>query len=315
MIYRTASLLRYFTPALAFAALLLVAATGSGYADKSAAPVFETFTVRPGGGSIIGGRAEARAHVELMNGAKLLAEINADSEGLFQVEIPAFAEPGDYRLVLRSTDKSGGSATSTQTLFVSVPEREEKDILALIDEPGRTRRLISPNKTFEGEPKAVGDDFAVERIAYSMGNLSICGKSPALMRVLVRTHERSIGSERSDEHGDFCINRPYLLEQSDYIIRAELLNDSGDSVAYLRLPFSVNSYSQDNIQRYVGEKWVHLVVVRRGETLSSIAVRLYGDGSYAKTIFEANRQVLTNPNAIIAGQELVLPQGLKDKKD
>jgi nucleoid-associated protein YgaU len=48
--------------------------------------------------------------------------------------------------------------------------------------------------------------------------------------------------------------------------------------------------------------------VRSGDTLSSIAVQFYGDPSKFTIIFEANRDQLTNPNVIIVGQELRIPQ-------
>jgi nucleoid-associated protein YgaU len=48
--------------------------------------------------------------------------------------------------------------------------------------------------------------------------------------------------------------------------------------------------------------------VRSGDTLSSIANQFYGDPSKFTIIFEANRDQLTNPNVIIVGQELRIPQ-------
>lgn len=48
--------------------------------------------------------------------------------------------------------------------------------------------------------------------------------------------------------------------------------------------------------------------VRAGDTLSSIAVRFYGDARYAAVIWEANYRVIgANPNAIFPGQHLVIP--------
>jgi hypothetical protein len=49
-------------------------------------------------------------------------------------------------------------------------------------------------------------------------------------------------------------------------------------------------------------------VVRRGETLSSIAEQWYGDPARFRTIFEANRNQLEDPDVIVPGQELRIPQ-------
>jgi hypothetical protein len=51
---------------------------------------------------------------------------------------------------------------------------------------------------------------------------------------------------------------------------------------------------------------VHRVV--RGETLRSIAEQWYGDASAFRTVFQANRDQLTDPDLIVVGQQLRIPQ-------
>jgi LysM repeat protein len=48
--------------------------------------------------------------------------------------------------------------------------------------------------------------------------------------------------------------------------------------------------------------------VRAGETLSAIADQWYGDPARYRTIFEANRDQLTDPDVISPGQALRIPQ-------
>ena len=47
--------------------------------------------------------------------------------------------------------------------------------------------------------------------------------------------------------------------------------------------------------------------VKKGDTLSKIAEKYYGDASLYKQIFEANRDILTDPNLIKIGQKLRIP--------
>ena len=47
--------------------------------------------------------------------------------------------------------------------------------------------------------------------------------------------------------------------------------------------------------------------VKGGETLSKIAQRYYGDASLYPRIFEANKDVLKDPNLIRVGQKLRIP--------
>ena len=47
--------------------------------------------------------------------------------------------------------------------------------------------------------------------------------------------------------------------------------------------------------------------VAKGDSLSKIAKKLYGDGSKWKVIFEANRDTIKNPDLIHPGQVLKIP--------
>ena len=48
-------------------------------------------------------------------------------------------------------------------------------------------------------------------------------------------------------------------------------------------------------------------VVKKGDTLSKIAEEHYGDARLYPKIFEANRDILTDPNRIKPGQQLRIP--------
>lgn len=55
-----------------------------------------------------------------------------------------------------------------------------------------------------------------------------------------------------------------------------------------------------------GETTIYEVVP--GDTLSAIAQRFYGKASLYPKIFEANRDILTNPDLIKVGQKLKIPK-------
>jgi nucleoid-associated protein YgaU len=48
--------------------------------------------------------------------------------------------------------------------------------------------------------------------------------------------------------------------------------------------------------------------VKSGDNLSKIAKRVYGDANAWKRIFEANQDVLKDPDKIFPGQKLKIPQ-------
>jgi nucleoid-associated protein YgaU len=48
--------------------------------------------------------------------------------------------------------------------------------------------------------------------------------------------------------------------------------------------------------------------VKPGDTLSKISRQFYGDANQYTKIFNANRNILRDPNTISPGQELVIPE-------
>ena len=60
--------------------------------------------------------------------------------------------------------------------------------------------------------------------------------------------------------------------------------------------------------RVSDESVYHRHTVQRGETLGKIAKHYYGDSSKYRAIFQANTQILKNPDVIHPNQELVIPK-------
>ena len=50
-----------------------------------------------------------------------------------------------------------------------------------------------------------------------------------------------------------------------------------------------------------------LYTIKAGDSLSLIAQQFYGDGNLWQTIYEANLDTIDNPNALIVGNEIVIP--------
>ena len=55
------------------------------------------------------------------------------------------------------------------------------------------------------------------------------------------------------------------------------------------------------------DPYAQYYVVRKGDTLSKIAEQFYGDPTLYPRIFDANRDVLVDPNRIKPGQRLRIP--------
>jgi nucleoid-associated protein YgaU len=63
----------------------------------------------------------------------------------------------------------------------------------------------------------------------------------------------------------------------------------------------------DNLSAPAASVKVEYYVIKSGDTLSAIAQKYYGKGSAYPRIFEANREVIKNPDLIYPGQKIRIP--------
>ena len=113
-------------------------------------PAFDLVRVEPDGSVVIAGSAAPNSVVELIAGATVIGTATAGDTGDFAVVLDEPLKAGDYTVVLRATGSDNVVASSTQTAVIAVPESEDGQVLALVEEPGEPSRLI----TVPAAPKA-----------------------------------------------------------------------------------------------------------------------------------------------------------------
>jgi nucleoid-associated protein YgaU len=69
----------------------------------------------------------------------------------------------------------------------------------------------------------------------------------------------------------------------------------------------VKEVQADNLVAPAAAVKVEYYVIKSGDTLSAIAQKYYGKGSAYPRIFEANREVIKNPDLIYPGQKIRIP--------
>ena len=70
----------------------------------------------------------------------------------------------------------------------------------------------------------------------------------------------------------------------------------------------VEKVNDENLLAPPAEEKTEFYTVQRGDTLSKIAKRYYGNGAKYPVIFEANKEVIKNPDLIYPGQTLRIPK-------
>jgi nucleoid-associated protein YgaU len=69
----------------------------------------------------------------------------------------------------------------------------------------------------------------------------------------------------------------------------------------------VSEVKADNLATPPAQQKVEYYVINKGDTLSAIAKRYYGKANDYPKIFEANREVIKNPDLIYPGQKIRIP--------
>lgn len=69
----------------------------------------------------------------------------------------------------------------------------------------------------------------------------------------------------------------------------------------------VSEVRVDNLTTPAATEKVEYYVIKSGDTLSGIAAKHYGKGSLYPRIFEANREVIKDPDLIYPGQKIRIP--------
>lgn len=114
-------------------------------ADAAAAvtPAFDILRVEKDGSTVIAGRAEPGAKVEIVDGDKVIATADADPSGDFAAVLDNPLRSGDHSITLKATTKDGKSTTSEEVATVSVPKDASGELLAMVTKPGEASRIIT----------------------------------------------------------------------------------------------------------------------------------------------------------------------------
>lgn len=236
-------------------------------------PTFDLLRVEPDGSIVIAGKATPGATVEVVTGSKTLATVEAGPEGDFVAVLEEPLKPGDYQIVLRASQPGTIVVNSVETAVVSVPEKPDGQVLALVEQPGAPSKLITapaakpdPNKPVDiaiapaspnspkagteadaapadqpaAPPVALGDaiSVSVEAVEIDGRKIFVAGGAPAGSTVRVYANDLLLGDAKSSPEGRFLLETERDLKVGDYIIRADVLSSDGSKVlARAAVPF------------------------------------------------------------------------------
>ena len=276
-------------------------------ADASGAPTFDIVRINPQGDTVMAGRATPGNRVEIYDGDQKIGEVDSDRRGewVFVPETPL--APGNRRLSLIARDKDGKAIPSTSDVLVVVPERGQPgaQILAMRvpkeGQPGSVEILQRPADD-PSRGAADASKFSVDAVDYDAdGKLDIVGKAPPGALIQLYLDNQFLGRSKANERGQWSMKPAKPVAPGNYQLRADQIEEDGKVIARTEVHFARSRPLQD-------VKPGSLVVVRDGNSLWRIARNTYGEGLRYTSIFEANRDLIKDPDLIFPGQVFKLPK-------
>ncbi len=240
-------------------------------------PRFDILRVEPDGSTVIAGKGEPGAKLEIVDGDKVIASLEVGSSGDFAAVLDSPLTPGDHSIELRVTGKDGKTLTSEEVATVSVPEDGSGNLLAMVTKPGEATRIITAPETINSADKrsrvaaetsaltpelpaqsqqlstsapVVGTEPTTAESAPSAAEVQVTAVEIEGDRIFVAgtalpgreirayADDALIGSASADTIGHFVVEGTLSLSVGNHMIRADMMDASGNVAVRASVPFN-----------------------------------------------------------------------------
>jgi nucleoid-associated protein YgaU len=146
--------------------------------------------------------------------------------------------------------------------------------------------------------------LAVETVDYDgSGNVVLSGRGPPASTVLIYLDGRVIGRVTCDADGRWSLTPEGTVAPGVYTLRVDQLGSDGRVAQRMEMPFS---RAEPTAELATGGS--DRIIVQPGNSLWRIARRVYGEGTRYAVIYQANRDMIRDPDLIYPGQVFAVPQ-------
>ena len=224
------------TAALATAATTTLPAAPAPSAPAVVKPAFDVVNVDPTGETVVAGRAEPNAKVELRDDGKTVAEATANSEGQFVI-IPPALPPGSHSLTLAAPGAPAAQTSNAIEVAVAAPEPKSDAAEPTLAKAATPAPSSEPPPA--GAPSGSPSGVAVQSVEASAGG-RLVAKGAASPNATVRLYLSGafIGDAKTSADGRWTLTIKHGLTPGAYALRADAINPTDASVlARAEVPF------------------------------------------------------------------------------
>ncbi|PJI92220.1 nucleoid-associated protein YgaU [Yoonia maricola] len=307
------------------------------------APAFDTFRVETDGSIVIAGRALPGQTVDVMLAGAAIDRVQADGSGSF-VSLPVAGPSDQPRRLSLLADPEGAAVASTTSYIVApiaapavvaaapapeeptdtpVGDAPEAPSAPVVDAPVAAPapptvlqadaggiRVVQGAPTLESPQ--VDANVALDAITYDPeGEVQLSGRATGDGAVQVYIDNEPLTASPVTEGGDWRIDLPDI-DTGVYTLRIDEVDTAGDVVSRLETPFKREE--PDDVAAVLAEETsvegfeVAVRTVQPGATLWAIAEENLGNGIFFVEVFEANSDLIRDPDLIYPGQIFRMPE-------
>ncbi|EPX79265.1 LysM peptidoglycan-binding domain-containing protein [Litoreibacter arenae] len=291
------------------------------------APAFDVVQVRPDGGGVVAGRAAPGQSVTLMLDGEELAQATADASGKFGLVLDFPSSDAPRALSMVSEQPDGTSVLSEGTVLISptraaetpaaadevpaVAETEQPEVdapaVVLADDAGVTLLQPAPQPeaptTRDNAP--VTANVVIDTITYDAeGEVALAGRGASNGFVRVYLDGKPVKTTRIAENGAWDAPLPDV-DAGVYRLRIDEVDADGKVTSRVETPFQREAPEI----ALANPRTATAVTVQPGFTLWAIARDRFGAGEQYVRVYEANRDLIRDPDLIYPGQVFALPDG------
>lgn len=284
-------------------------------------PEVGTVRIDAQGAAVLAGSAAPGATVEVRAGEEVVATGAATASGDFALlfDLPPSDTP--RALSVTSTDADGARESADARVIVAAtapppdavepatdPAPAATDVAVAPVEPTPTAPTVlraegTTIEVVQGAPELV-TSIGIDTISYDAeGDVLLSGRGEVDGQVRVYLDNAPIKTTEIGVDGTWRADLPNV-ETGIYTLRVDELAADGTVVSRLETPFQRTAASIAAAQFNEG---VGVVTVQPGFTLWGIAEDRFGDGLQYVQVFEANRDLIRDPDLIYPGQVFTLP--------
>lgn len=311
------------------------------------APSFDTFRVESDGSMVIAGRAEPGQEVDVLLGGAAIERVTADPSGAF-VAFPQAGPSDQPRRLSLLGDPQGAALPSATSFIVApiappdvlaaapeetdqtaaaaetalaapeIPVAPEVDLAEIVPKASPTVLQTDADgvRVVQGGPALdapeVADNVALDAITYDpTGEVQLSGRATGDGAVQVYIDNAPLTASPVTEGGDWRIELPQI-DTGVYTLRIDEVDTEGEVVSRLETPFKREEPA--NVAAVLAEETsaegfeVAVRTVQPGMTLWAIAEENLGDGILYVEVFEANSDLIRDPDLIYPGQIFRIPE-------